>query len=105
MAKIYSPNNSYTGISASVIFADGAGETSDPALIAWFKAHGYRVEEPAPAAALSQETVEAIAQWAAEATDPALLREAIEREQAGKARKTALEALAARLAALEMPAS
>lgn len=44
--KIYSPNREYTGISASVAFCDGRGETDDPHLIEWFKEHGYTVEEP-----------------------------------------------------------
>lgn len=45
MAKIYAPNKQYTGISASVGFAKGIGETSDPDLIEWFKTHGYTVGE------------------------------------------------------------
>lgn len=44
--KIYSPNKDYTGISASVPFCGGVGETDDPHLIDWFKNHGYTVEEP-----------------------------------------------------------
>lgn len=44
--KIYSPNKDYTGISASVPFCAGVGETDDPYLIDWFKHHGYTVEEP-----------------------------------------------------------
>lgn len=43
--KIYSPNKEYTGISASVPFCNGVGETKDPRLIQWFKEHGYKVEE------------------------------------------------------------
>lgn len=45
--KIYSPNKEYTGISASVPFCSGVGETDDPHLIAWFRAHGYQVGEAA----------------------------------------------------------
>lgn len=45
MAKIYSPNESYTGVSASVAFSKGIGETEDKHLIEWFKEHGYKVEE------------------------------------------------------------
>ena len=46
--KIYSPNKDYTGVSASVPFCSGVGETEDPHLIEWFKDHGYKVgEEPA----------------------------------------------------------
>ncbi|MFR4439024.1 MAG: hypothetical protein ACLT46_03880 [Hungatella sp.] len=46
--KIYSPNKEYTGVSASVPFCNGIGETDDPYLIGWFKSHGYRVEEEEP---------------------------------------------------------
>lgn len=45
MAKIYAPNKQYSGISASVAFAKGVGETDNPHLIDWFKDHGYTVEE------------------------------------------------------------
>lgn len=44
--KIYSPNREYTGVSASVPFCNGVGETGDPYLIKWFRDHGYTVEEP-----------------------------------------------------------
>lgn len=43
--KIYSPMKDYTGISASVPFCNGVGETDDPHLIKWFKGHGYRTDE------------------------------------------------------------
>lgn len=43
--KIYSPNKDYTGVSASVPFCGGVGETEDPHLIEWFKDHGYKVVE------------------------------------------------------------
>lgn len=43
--KIKSPNRDYTGVSASVPFCNGVGETEDPRLIQWFKEHGYEVEE------------------------------------------------------------
>lgn len=42
--KIYSPNKEYTGVSASVPFCNGVGETNDPHLIQWFKDHGYKSE-------------------------------------------------------------
>ena len=48
MAKIYAPNKSYTGVSASVAFVNGAAETSDPYLIEWFRTHGYKVAEGKP---------------------------------------------------------
>ena len=44
MAKILSPNKQYTGVSASVSFANGVGETDKLHLIEWFVAHGYTVE-------------------------------------------------------------
>lgn len=47
MAKIFAPNNQYTGISASVRFVNGVGETSDPHLIKWFQERGYKVVEDA----------------------------------------------------------
>ncbi|MFB6364253.1 hypothetical protein ACFCP7_09340 [Paenibacillus elgii] len=47
MAKIFSPNTQYTGLSASVMFINGVGETSDPNLLEWFRDHGYIVEEEA----------------------------------------------------------
>lgn len=43
--KIYAPNKAYTGVSASVAFCNGIGETDNPNLINWFKEHGYIVEE------------------------------------------------------------
>ena len=43
MAKIICPNKEYTGVSASVSFCNGVGETEDPRLIKWFKDHGYTV--------------------------------------------------------------
>lgn len=43
MAQIIAPNKDYTGVSASVPFVKGVGETSDAYLIEWFKEHGYTV--------------------------------------------------------------
>lgn len=45
MAKIYAPNKSYNGNSASVSFANGMAETENPYLVEWFRQHGYTVEE------------------------------------------------------------
>ena len=45
MAKIIAPNKQYTGISASVYFCHGIGETDSKDLINWFKEHGYSVVE------------------------------------------------------------
>ncbi len=44
MAKIYSPNKDYTGVSASVSFCSGVGNTNDRHLIQWFEEHGYQVK-------------------------------------------------------------
>lgn len=44
MARIYSPNKQYNGISATVDFTQGVGECADPHLIEWFKEKGYTVE-------------------------------------------------------------
>lgn len=43
--KITCPNKDYTGVSASVSFAGGKGETKDSHLAEWFKEKGYTVEE------------------------------------------------------------
>lgn len=52
MAKVYAPNKKYTGVSASVPFANGEAEVTDPWLLQWFKSKGYTVEEkPAAKAA------------------------------------------------------
>ena len=45
MAKILCPNKEYSGVSASVTFVNGVGETDNPQLIDWFKNHGYTVEK------------------------------------------------------------
>lgn len=42
--KIYAPVTDVNGIYASVMFTNGVGETDNPALIEWFRSHGYRVE-------------------------------------------------------------
>lgn len=45
MAKILAPNKEYTGVSASVPFINGEGQTNDLRLIEWFRDHGYTVVE------------------------------------------------------------
>lgn len=45
MAQIIAPNADFNGISASVKFEHGIGETNDPNLITWFLENGYKVEE------------------------------------------------------------
>ena len=44
MSKIIAPNKNYNGVSASVQFKNGIGETSDNYLIEWFKKNGYEVQ-------------------------------------------------------------
>ena len=53
--KVYSPNKDYAGVSASVPFCGGAGETDDPYLLDWFRKHGYTVEETGDAGASEHE--------------------------------------------------
>ena len=45
MAKIIAPNKQYTGVSASVPFVNGVGQTDNKNLISWFETHGYNVVE------------------------------------------------------------
>ncbi|WP_430600330.1 hypothetical protein [Brevibacterium sp. K72] len=44
------PVKGYTGTVAGVVFSDGQGRTDDPAALAYFERHGYRLtdEEPEP---------------------------------------------------------
>ena len=43
--KIYAPVKATNGVYASVRFVNGVGETDNPRLIEWFKAHGYKIEK------------------------------------------------------------
>ena len=45
MAKIHTPVKGFTGSVVGVTFADGVGETDEPAKLAYFHRHGYTVEE------------------------------------------------------------
>lgn len=47
MAKITAPNKEFTGKRGPVGFTDGVGETDDPTMIAYFRRHGYEVEDKA----------------------------------------------------------
>lgn len=59
MAKVIAPNDQYTGLSASVMFVNGVGETDDPHLLEWFESKGYMVEySEAEAEQLPQEPEE-----------------------------------------------
>lgn len=69
--KILAPNKSYTGISASVAFINGVGETEDENLIDWFEGHGYDVieedtEVKGTEKTLDEMTVEELVAYAAE---------------------------------------
>lgn len=57
MAKILAPNKEYTGVSASVSFVKGVGETDNNHLIQWFKEHGYEVVEGKPVKGASKAEV------------------------------------------------
>jgi hypothetical protein len=56
MVKILCPNKQYSGVSASVTFVNGVGETDNPQLIDWFKSHGYNVEGSEPENKPDEET-------------------------------------------------
>lgn len=63
MAKIICPNKEYTGVSASVSFCNGVGETEDIRLIKWFEDHGYTVvnnEKVAEKAVIDEEAKEEV---------------------------------------------
>lgn len=45
MAKIFAPNEKYNGVSATVRFINGVGETENEHLIGWFESKGYKVEK------------------------------------------------------------
>lgn len=45
MAKIYSNNKQYNGISAGVNFVNGVGESNLLHLISWFQENGYTIVE------------------------------------------------------------
>lgn len=60
--KIYAPVSNVNGVYASVLFKNSVGETNNPALIQWFKDHGYRIEESpkAPTEDLLTKVVETV---------------------------------------------
>lgn len=41
--KIFTKVPDFTGIRATVMFVNGQGDTDDPALIEWFRSHGYTI--------------------------------------------------------------
>jgi hypothetical protein len=44
MTKVTAPDKNYTGVTATVYFKDGVGETDKDYLLNWFQNHGYTVE-------------------------------------------------------------
>lgn len=42
--KVHTPVKGFTGKVAGVAFADGVGETTDPAALAYFERHGYKID-------------------------------------------------------------
>lgn len=46
MAKITTPVKGFNGQVVGVTFTNGAGETTDPVALAYFRRHGYGVEAP-----------------------------------------------------------
>lgn len=52
MAKVIAPNSQYTGLSATVAFVNGVGETDNENLLQWFEEKGYTVIRPEPEADL-----------------------------------------------------
>lgn len=44
MAKVTAPNEQYNGLSATVMFVNGVGETDNENLLQWFEDKGYTVE-------------------------------------------------------------
>lgn len=87
MAKISAPNKEYTGISATVAFAKGVGETNDEHLIEWFREHGYTVEEPEVDDEAVKKAAEEKAAADAKAAEEAAAKAAAEAEAAKKADK------------------
>lgn len=70
MAKILAPNKDYTGVSASVSFVQGVGETENPHLISWFERNGYEVIKDKEEILLSKMTHEELDTFASENNVP-----------------------------------
>lgn len=43
--KIYAPVKDFNGLRNNVRFVNGVGETDNPNVLAWFKSHGYKIED------------------------------------------------------------
>lgn len=57
MAKVIAPNQQYSGLSATVMFVNGVGETDDLHLLEWFKSRGYTVEHTEPEKGENQDDI------------------------------------------------
>ncbi len=57
MFTVRAPNRAHNGISAGVSFTAGAGETDNPAALAYFRRAGYEVVLQSPPAAATIEIV------------------------------------------------
>jgi hypothetical protein len=71
--KIYAPVKDANGVWATVRFVDGVGETDNPALIEWFRRHGYRVplEESTPVSR-AEEILDQVIETVEEPAEPNL---------------------------------
>ena len=83
MAKVYAPLQGYNGISASVTFVNGVGETDNENLLEWFEEKGYTVEREKPKRAkkskeVTDETSEGATEEVAEGATEEVAEEATE---------------------------
>ena len=71
MAKVYAPLQGYNGISASVEFVNGVGETDNENLLEWFEEKGYTVEREKPKRAkkATEDVAEEVAEEVAEGNE------------------------------------
>nr|DAO35949.1 MAG TPA: hypothetical protein [Bacteriophage sp.] len=71
MAKVYAPLEGYNGISASVEFVNGVGETDNENLLEWFEEKGYTVEREKPKRAkkATEDVAEEVAEEVAEGNE------------------------------------
>nr|DAS20166.1 MAG TPA: hypothetical protein [Caudoviricetes sp.] len=80
MAKVYAPLEDYNGISASVTFVNGVGETDNENLLEWFEEKGYTVErdEKPKRAKKAKEATEETSDGATEETSDGATEETTE---------------------------
>lgn len=71
MSKVYTPLQGYNGISASVEFVNGVGETDNENLLEWFEEKGYTVEREKPKRAkkATEDVTEEVAEEVAEGNE------------------------------------